>query len=128
MRVLVCGGRDFSDAPTVCSVLNEIHRRRNIDLIIHGAARGADKLAEEYAISRNIRFVRFKAEWGRYGGAAGPIRNKRMLIEGRPDLVVAFKGGRGTRNMIDLAYRHDVPVLDVRTGHIPGHIADLTNP
>lgn len=31
-----------------------------------------------------------------YGKAAGAIRNQQMLDEGKPDLVVAFKGGRGT--------------------------------
>ena len=42
----------------------------------------------------------FKADWDKFGRAAGPIRNAQMLREGKPDLVVAFPGGRGTANMV----------------------------
>jgi hypothetical protein len=34
------------------------------------------------------------------GRAAGPRRNQRMLEDFRPDLVVAFPGGRGTAYMV----------------------------
>jgi hypothetical protein len=33
-----------------------------------------------------------------------------MLDEGKPDLVLAFPGGRGTRNMVGQAKRAGVPV------------------
>jgi hypothetical protein len=33
-----------------------------------------------------------KPEWDRYGHAAGPIRNQRMLDEGRPGLVIKELG------------------------------------
>ncbi|MEM9912925.1 MAG: hypothetical protein AAF922_19365 [Pseudomonadota bacterium] len=48
------------------------------------------------------------------GRAAGPIRNKEMLDEGCPDLVVAFPGGRGTANMVKQAQAAGVEVLDKR--------------
>lgn len=44
------------------------------------------------------------------GKAAGPIRNQRMLDEGKPDLVVAFPGGRGTADMVRRAKAAGVPV------------------
>jgi hypothetical protein len=34
-----------------------------------------------------------------------------MLREGRPELVVAFKGGRGTAHMVTIAAAALVPVL-----------------
>jgi hypothetical protein len=34
-----------------------------------------------------------------------------MLNEGRPDLVVAFPGGKGTAGMMALARKADVPVI-----------------
>jgi hypothetical protein len=36
-----------------------------------------------------------------------------MLREGRPDLVLAFPGGRGTANMVLLAKRDRVKVIEV---------------
>ena len=35
-----------------------------------------------------------------------------MLREGRPDLVVAFPGGKGTAHMVGLARRAGVAVLE----------------
>lgn len=42
------------------------------------------------------------------------MRNRRMLDEGRPDLVVAFPGGPGTRNMVKLARAHGILVHEMR--------------
>ena len=42
----------------------------------------------------------FPADWKVRGRAAGHIRNQQMLDEGRPHLVVAFPGGRGTADMV----------------------------
>jgi UDP-N-acetylmuramoylalanine-D-glutamate ligase len=55
----------------------------------------------------------YEADWDTHGKAAGPIRNKRMLDEGKPDLVVAFPGGRGTANMISQARKAGVEVIEV---------------
>jgi hypothetical protein len=52
----------------------------------------------------------YVAQWKKHGRAAGPIRNQRMLDKGKPDLVVAFPGGRGTADMIRRAERAGVPV------------------
>ena len=70
-------------------------------VVIHGGARGADDLARQWGeISVGIEGVEFRADWTAHGKAAGMIRNQRMLDEGRPDLVVAFPGGRGTADMV----------------------------
>jgi hypothetical protein len=37
-----------------------------------------------------------------------------MLMEGKPDLVVAFPGGRGTANMIEQARKAGVEVLEIK--------------
>jgi hypothetical protein len=52
------------------------------------------------------------ANWGRYGPAAGPIRNTQMLIEGRPELVVFFPGGDGTKDMVEKARKHRIPLKE----------------
>jgi hypothetical protein len=104
MRVLVCGGRNFADLGWFGQVMTELHVKCGpITLIIHGAASGADTMAGEWAEHMVIPLRVFPADWATHGRAAGPIRNGQMLCEGKPDLVVAFPGGRGTENMIHQA-------------------------
>ena len=96
MRVLVCGGRDFSDAALMCRVLRDTLKAG--DTLIAGAARGADALAERFCPPGVTKEI-YPADWQKYGKAAGPIRNQQML-DAKPDLVVAFPGGRGTADMV----------------------------
>jgi hypothetical protein len=103
MRVLVCGGRRFADREKLFAVLDSVHQRKGISLIIHGGANGADALAGEWASERGIPLKVFHADWERGGRTAGPIRNRRMLEDGQPEFVVATAGGRGTAHMVSLA-------------------------
>ncbi len=112
MRVLICGGRDFTDRELMHSLLDKL--RPVIDVVIHGAARGADELADLWAQESGKPVMAFPADWTTHGRAAGPIRNKRMLVEGKPDVVFAFPGGRGTENMISQALA--AHVLTARVG------------
>ena len=45
MRVLVCGGRDFDDVGLMISVLDRLHTEKSFTMLIHGNARGADRIA-----------------------------------------------------------------------------------
>ncbi len=111
MRVLICGGRDFNNFAYVKKVMDEIHAKTPVDLVISGKARGADALGEQWAKEKNIPVDPYPANWNDHGKAAGPIRNQQMLNEGKPDLVVAFPGGNGTRDMINRAKKANVRVL-----------------
>jgi hypothetical protein len=53
------------------------------------------------------------ADWKRLGRKAGPIRNQRMLVEGKPDLVVAFPGGKGMAGMVTLARNASIGIMVV---------------
>lgn len=109
-RVLVCGGRDYADQSMLFGVLDMLSEERVINCVIQGGASGADKLARMWAISRNHHFDTFDADWRSLGKAAGPIRNQRMIDEGKPTLVLAFAGGRGTADMIGRARSAGIPV------------------
>jgi predicted Rossmann-fold nucleotide-binding protein len=104
LRILVCGGRGYQDKETVWRTLDRLHAERGIAAIIHGAATGADLLAAEWAWERGktagVLACSYPADWQKYGRAAGPIRNTEMLLKSRPDGVVAFPGGPGTRDCI----------------------------
>lgn len=106
-RVLVCGGRDFDDYAFVASVLDFY----DPDTVIHGAARGADSLAHRWAQNRCVPVESYPANWHRDGKAAGPIRNVKMLAEGKPDVVIAFPGGKGTEHMVKIAKAKGIQVL-----------------
>ena len=112
-RVLVCGGRNYRNHERVGAVLNKLHDEMGIDLIIQGGARGADELAFGWARANGIADEQYDADWETHGTFAGPMRNKRMLEEGRPDLVIAFPGGRGTADMVRKARRAGVEVVEI---------------
>ncbi|MFT4064302.1 DUF2493 domain-containing protein [Paraburkholderia sp.] len=110
MRLLVCGGRDFTDQIFTNWALDAIHARRPVTLLIEGGARGGDRCARNWAIARGILYVTYEADWDRYRYRAGPIRNQKMLDEGRPELVTALPGGKGTTDMVLKAHAAGVPV------------------
>lgn len=112
LRVLVCGGRNYSDKTTVFDVLDRIHGGPSgpIAPLIHGAASGADALASEWADVHGVEDEAYPANWKAEGRRAGPLRNQRMIDEGKPELVVFFPGGRGTLDMIRRANLAGVPI------------------
>jgi hypothetical protein len=113
MRVLVCGGRDYSNWRKVCDTLRAIHDDTQITRIIHGHAQGADRIASNWARLAGISQTVFEPKWREYGKAAGPMRNQEMLDTGQPQLVVAFPGGRGTADMVERAEGAGVRVMRI---------------
>lgn len=109
MRVLFCGDRYWDDPVPIQRAFD----RYEVTLCIHGAARGADSLAGREAKLRGIPVVEYPANWKQHGRAAGPIRNRLMLSDGRPDLVLAFHSdidrSKGTKDMLIQARRAGVP-------------------
>ncbi len=110
MKVLVCGGRTYSDSAHVFRTLGGIHQETPITAVIHGGATGADRSANAWAETNDVAHWCFPARWRELGLKAGPIRNAEMLERGKPDLVIAFPGGRGTADMIAKAEAAAVPV------------------
>lgn len=105
MRALVCGGRTYENWPRLSVVLD----RLKPDELIVGGAPGADEQARKWAVARKVDHRVCYAQWGKYGKAAGPLRNEYMLSF-QPDIVVAFPGGTGTANMMLLAEKAGIPV------------------
>ena len=110
-RILVCGGRNFSNLALLEHTLAIVHARRGISLIIEGGALGADRLAREWAIRAGVPFKPYEADWKAFGRRAGPVRNTLMIVDGQPDAVIAFEGGKGTLNMIEQASRAGIPIM-----------------
>lgn len=108
-RVLVCGSRDWTDKDAIYRAIRSVP---GVSAILHGGARGADRIAGEYARDHGILEEVYPADWTHLGRSAGPIRNQHMLEHGHPDLVLAFPTpyGKGTWDMMFRAHRAGVRV------------------
>lgn len=144
-KVLFCGDRNWGnkdvhpdthfDEHTVVGDQMRFLSERHSDLfVIHGAARGADTLAAEWALFMSVPAEAFPAYWNcreyeahtgepckvgdthavPHGKPAGPLRNQKM-IDQKPDLVVAFHddmaGSKGTKDMVTKAEALGIPSI-----------------
>ena len=86
-----------SDSLGVVELLNE----RNRTLLVGNGQ--VERVASwEGAEGRGVEVLECAADWKRYGGGAGTKSNRQMLDE-YPDLLVAFPGGKGTADMVQVA-------------------------
>lgn len=113
MKVLVCGDRNYADKEAIKRTLLDLLRAYDITCIIEGEAKGADTLGRIVAEELGITVEKYPADWLKYGRSAGPIRNRQMLVEGKPNLVIAFhddiEHSKGTKNMLEQARKAGVP-------------------
>jgi len=117
-KALVCGGRDYDNRERLFGVLDKALRAATLAersfALVHGDARGADKLSHEWAAARQVDDVRvYPADWDKHKKAAGPIRNNLMLTSESPDVIIAFKGGNGTAHMMSIGRKAGVPVVEI---------------
>lgn len=108
-RVLITGDRHWTSAAVIereLRLLIAANKKWPLKLwtLIHGDARGADRIGAAVAEALGMKAVAFPADWQRFGPGAGPIRNQQMLDEGRPEFVLAFHSditkSKGTRDML----------------------------
>lgn len=117
-RVIIAGGRDFSDYEMLLAQMDKLlvrYKPQEIQIVC-GEARGADTLGKRYAQERGIQVTSFPADWERYGKRAGYLRNAEMAENA--DALVAFWDGksRGTANMIELARQRGLQIRIIRYG------------
>lgn len=117
MRVIVTGSRDVGRDPNVARgiIASWLFDLPTDSIIVHGAARGVDRIAGQEAEKLGLLVEEHPADWDLYGKSAGFVRNKYMASLGA-DLCVAFWDGvsRGTQHMMQMARAHDIPVEWVR--------------
>ena len=115
MRVLVCGGREWTDHTAIMQRLALIGPGNTV---VHGACRGADTLAGAVAHILGMEVEEYPADWSRHGKKAGILRNLQML-DTNPDLVIAFHEhlgeSKGTGHTVMEARRRGIPVEVIST-------------
>lgn len=76
-------------------------------VLINGGASGADLQAREWAKRAGVPVELYQADWEALGRAAGPMRNQRVLEEGKRDLVIGHTNdlsrSKGTAHMAKIA-------------------------
>jgi len=112
MKVIVCGGRDFRNQKLMDEVMDQFHATYNVRLVIEGGMVGADRAARLWAKSRGIHVATVDALWDFHRLVAGPIRNG-IMLELVPCAVVAFPGGKGTRDMKRQAAKRGLRIFQV---------------
>lgn len=107
MKVAVVGSRSFSNYALLETHLSQL---TDVELLVSGGARGADRLGEEWARRHGVNTLIFKPDWKKHGKGAGFIRNRQIV--GNADLVIAFWDGasRGTLHTVETARRQGVEV------------------
>jgi hypothetical protein len=98
MRLVIFGGQGYANQKVFDLTMHILDKRERIDVVIHGAAPGADTMAENWgrANSREILRFPFIRSEGKLGGFK---RNQQMVDEGKPDRGLMFPGGNGTADM-----------------------------
>ena len=109
MKVIIAGGRDYSQKVGDQSMVSRLIDEKNITEIVSGGCSGADRFGEMVAYVEKLNVKIFHADWETHGKAAGPIRNEQMAKYA--DAVILFSGGRGTANMRKLAKQYGLTVL-----------------
>ncbi len=109
MKLIITGSRTFTDYPLLCQVLAPDKAR--IAQVLTGEARGADRLGFRWAWKHMVPYQCFRAEWARFGKAAGVRRNHQLAQAG--DVLVAFWDGQspGTAHLIQCMRALGKPVV-----------------
>ncbi len=114
LKLLICGDREWN----VLHKITDVIESYSPDLIIHGAAKGADLLAEAAAKVLEIDYIGVPAKWHTGTGprkAQGHIRNNRMFKLYEPDVVIGFheniEASKGTKYMLNISVKAGKPTF-----------------
>ena len=114
MRVIVAGSRNYTDREFLEMILDDVFPVCTYGaVVVQGFARGADRMAYEWAKSAGVGIETYVADWKQFGKSAGYIRN-RAMVESGADLCLIFYGPdgetAGTKNTEELARNAGIPV------------------
>jgi hypothetical protein len=109
MIVLVTGGRDYFKAIEICQALDQLHSTNPLTMLVHGDAKGADRISARWAKDHGVHPCGIPALWDFYNLQAGTTRNTAML--NLPiAYCVAFPGGKGTADMVKQCTNKSIPI------------------
>ncbi len=109
-RLLVTGSRDWSDVEVIATELQFVAGKYNNVVLVSGHAIGADRIAEDIAVSLGWVVEIHEPDWKLHGQSAGFKRNTTML-DTDVQAVLAFHkdNSKGTADTIKKAKERKVP-------------------
>jgi hypothetical protein len=112
-KIAVIGSRNFPEPELV---RQKVRKFPPDTILVSGGAGGVDSIAEDEARKCGLQVIIFRAEWDKYGKAAGHIRNEKIVDE--VNRVYAFWDGesRGTKDTMTITRKQNKP-LHVITRH-----------
>lgn len=108
----VCGSREFQNKEILFGTINDLRKQYEYITLVSGGARGADKLAEQYAKENKINIIVYEADWKK-GKHAGFERNH-QIAEKCDILIACFKKDlpcNGTKHTVNLVAALNKPVI-----------------
>ena len=127
MNLLVAGSRDFQPvwengtlksgwtqaqmSNTLSAALEAL--RESVSVVVHGAARGVDQMAGEWAIELGLAVDAHPADWNNLGKRAGYVRNAEMVKIADCAIFVWDGKSKGTRHSIRLVHDKGIPYVVV---------------
>lgn len=121
VKVLVCGSRTWTDhIPVLVFLAGWQATNPGCSFrVAHGNAQGADTYGGDAAEVLGMTVEKFPANWTTHGKRAGFLRNKQMIDEFKPDIVLAFSESpisKGTAHTVRLAKAANIPVYVIGHG------------
>jgi hypothetical protein len=112
MNVIIAGGRNFKPCIKHSIWIQKQLLKLNASIILSGGCSGADKFGEDISKIMRLKVKIFTADWNKYGGSAGPMRNDLMAMNA--DACILFPGGKGTNDMRNKAIKHNLILIEYK--------------
>lgn len=109
MKLIIAGSRTFTDYQCLCQVLTP--ERHRITQVLTGGERGAELLGYRWAWKHTVMHQRFRANWERFGKAAGVRRNHQLAQTGDILIVFGHPTAPGTAHLIQCMRSLGKPVV-----------------
>jgi hypothetical protein len=102
-KTIIAGSRTFDSLFLLHYAIREARKAglEDITEVVSGAARGADRLGEDWAEQFGIPVNSHPADWKYHGKKAGILRNKDMADYADQAIILWDGYSPGTKNMID---------------------------
>jgi hypothetical protein len=114
MKIIIAGGRDFTDYELLKTKCDSILKNLSDVEIVCGMAKGADLLGKRYAEEKGFKVKEFPADWSKHGKSAGVIRNEEMKEYSYALIAFWDYKSRGTKNMIEISKKGGLEVRIIR--------------
>ena len=115
MKVIIAGSRYLRDYAVVEDAVQAAFEKKGIwisEVISGHEPNGADIKGEQFAHEYGYPVSLYRADWDRYGFAAGPLRNATMARNAHALILIWDGTSRGSASMLSQAMRHNLVIYE----------------